>query len=224
MMIQPSGKRLGRAAAIWSLFSLLAVLLLAITTPEGRAAAPEKWEARKNASSFVVHVYKKGALSALAHDHHFVPERWRATGTFNPNDPRVVDIEVEVDARSLRDDQPDLSEEDRKKVEKQARELLEADKHPTIRFTATRLDLQRAGKDKDYYSGNLQGHLELRGVKRALRIPVSARWSAGELRINGSAVFKQSDFGIEPYSTALGAIAVKDAVKVEFSLRARPQS
>jgi polyisoprenoid-binding protein YceI len=205
---------------VWALVTA-AFAVLAVWSP-GRAA-PRIWRVDRSQSRLVVHVFRKGLLSPALHDHHFVPERWSATVAFDPARPDVVDIRVTVAADSLRDRQPELSPDDIRKVEAQARgpKGLDAERYPVIAFTADRLELsgppsEAAGSAR----GVLAGVLELHGRARPVRTPLRARWTAGSLDAEGEMSVNQSDFGIEPYRALLGAIAVHDRVSVEFAVRA----
>lgn len=185
-----------------------------------RASGPT-WTADPARSRVVVHVLKKGLLSGLAHDHHFEATAFRATAAANESGERLATLEVVVRAASLRDRQPDLSPEDRAKVDAQAagEDVLDAERFPEIRFLASApgpdgVALPAAG-DVD---GTLPGSLTLRGRERPLAIPVRASRDGPAWRARGSVRFRQSDFGIEPYSGFLGTIAVHDEIEVEWDL------
>lgn len=191
-------------------------------TATGARAGPAAWQADTSKSRIRVQVFKKGLLSGMAHDHLFVPQEWRATASFDPTEPSDVHVEVVIAADSLRDDQPKLSPEDREKVNRQAagRDVLDASRYREIRFTASELELgapapgQPAGK----FQGVLAGTLSLHGRERRLSVRLVATAEGGGWRVVGKVSFKQSDFGIEPYSGFLGTIAVKDEVNVDFDL------
>jgi polyisoprenoid-binding protein YceI len=205
---------------VWALATAV-FAVLAASSP-GRAA-PRIWRVDHSQSQLVVHVFRKGLLSPALHDHHFVPERWSATVTFDPARPQVVDIRLTVAADSLRDRQPKLSPDDIRTVEAQARgpKGLDAERYPVIAFTADRLELSGPASDAAGSArGMLAGVLELHGRTRQVRAPLRARWTAESLDAEGEVSVKQSDFGIEPYRALLGAIAVQDRVSVEFAVRA----
>lgn len=179
------------------------------------------WTADPARSRVVVHVLKKGLLSGLAHDHHFEATAFRATAAANESGERLATLEVVVRAASLRDRQPDLSPEDRAKVDAQAagEDVLDAERFPEIRFLASApgpdgVALPAAG-DVD---GTLPGSLTLRGRERPLAVPARASRDGTAWRARGSVRFRQSDFGIEPYSGFLGTIAVHDEIEVEWDL------
>jgi polyisoprenoid-binding protein YceI len=202
------------------------MLLTASLAMAGTAqAAPVTWIAVLGKSQIVVHVQKKGVLSGMAHDHHFVAGDWRATARFDPADPASGRFEVIVAAGSLRDRQPELSPKDRDKVNRQAAGdgVLDAQRHPEIRFLSTgSIQVAAAAASGGKIDGELHGTLSLRGRERPLTVEVHAVREGELWRARGSTGFKQSDFGIEPYSGFLGTIAVHDEVKVEYDLVMTP--
>ena len=204
--------------------ALVTAVLAALAVWSPGRAAPRLWQVDYSQSRLVVHVFRMGLLSPVLHDHHFVPERWSATVTFDPARPQVVEIRVTVAADSLQDRQPELSPDDIRRVEAQARgpKGLDAERYPLIVFTADRLELGGPGSGSG--RGVLAGVLELHGRTLQVRAPLRARWTAGSLDARGEVSVRQSDFGIEPYRAFLGAIAVQDRVSVEFAVRATAES
>ncbi len=203
---------------------LLTVTLLGLAT---RALAdPASWRADTSKSQMTVHVLKKGLLSGMAHDHHFVPGEWSAKARFDPARPSDVHVEVVIVAGSLRDNQPKLSAEDRKKVDQQAAgpEVLDASRYQEIRFTANRFEPSVPAPAGRRLQGVLVGTLSLHGQTRPLSMRVVATAAGEGWRVLGAASFQQSDFGIEPYSGFLGTIAVHDEVKVVCDLVMMPDS
>jgi polyisoprenoid-binding protein YceI len=169
-------------------------------------------------SDLTVRVYKKGVFSAFAHDHFLHPQRWRGTLFFNPERPAETRAEVIIDAASLVDRQPKLSERDRAKVEAQIRSpaVLDAQRFAEIRFTLEGLALGPPGDER---RGTLTGTLQLHGVSRRVTIATVASTSQAGVRARGRVELRQSDFGIHPARMAGGAIAVQDRVTVELDVR-----
>jgi len=183
------------------------------------------WQADTGRSQVAVHVAKRGLLSGMAHDHQFVPGRWSATASFDPARPSDVQVEVVIIAASLRDNQPKLSPEDRAKVDALTAgpEVLDATRYQEIRFTATSFEPSvQAGLAGGRLQGLLVGTLSLHGQKRPLSVRVVATADGRGWRVRGAVAFKQTDFGIEPYSGFLGTIAVHDEVKVVCDLAMMP--
>jgi polyisoprenoid-binding protein YceI len=200
------------------------VLLMAALAMTGSArAGPITWAADLRRSEIVVHVFKKGVFSGLAHDHHFAARDWSATVELDGARPSRLDVVVA--AGSLRDRQPGLSAKDLADVNARAAgpEVLDARRHPEIRFTSTgEASGGRPAAADARFEGELAGTLSLRGRDRPVSVHVAATREGDGWRARGSARFKQSDFGIEPYSGFLGTIAVHDEVEVTYDLFLRP--
>ncbi len=199
------------------------LLVMALGMPV--SASPVTWVADLKRSELVVHVLKKGLLSGVAHDHHFAAMDWRATARLDPAQPSEARFEVIVAAGSLRDRQPAISAKDLEKVNAQAAgsDGLDARRYPEIRFVS--MAPVRGGGSagpEGRIEGELAGTLSLHGRERPLSVRVAASRDGDGWRARGSARFKQSDFGIEPYSGFLGTIAVHDEVEVAYDLVLRP--
>jgi polyisoprenoid-binding protein YceI len=199
-------------------------LTMAATLGAGRAWPGEGtlWRADLAGSRVVVRVYKKGLLSGMAHDHVFAAREFRVAATTDGASPAPTGFEVVVASASLRDGAPDLSPGDRAKVDAQAAgaDVLDAARFPEIRFTSREASppWPAAGPD-GAAGGDLVGVLSLRGKERPITVPVRVTPEANGLRVRGSTRFRQSDFGIEPYSGFLGMIAVEDEIQVDLDLR-----
>jgi polyisoprenoid-binding protein YceI len=89
---------------------------------------------------------------------------------------------------------------------------------------AERLDLAPTppGQPGHGLDGELAGTLSLHGQQRALVAPLHAVREGDGWRVTGSVRFKQSEFGIEPYSGFAGTVGVRDEVQVEYDLVMAP--
>lgn len=205
--------------------AVAAVLATAAATAAARAAEPRAWKVDTARSRITVNVAPAGVLSGSLHEHHFHPSSWECSIAFDSQSLEKVLLDVKIDATSLRDDQPKLSAKDIAKVEGQARSdrILDAAKYPEIRFTADRAEVEKwpSGGEGDF-KGTLAGTLTLHGRSKPLKIPLEGRVGPDRLEAAASVTFKQTEFGIEPYKTLLGAIAVKDEVIVEIHIVATP--
>jgi len=198
-----------------------ALAALTAAPMSGARADAVRWVAAPGRGEIVVNVFRKGLFSNLAHDHHFVAGRFRVAATLDDARGVVGPFEVEVDAASLRDRQPELSDADREKVDAQAAsaEVLDAARFPAIRLApgpAPEAPLRRTADGS--LEGSLEGVLSLHGRSRPVAVPVHAAREGPGWRVRGAARFLQSDFGIEPYSGFLGTVGVHDEVEVAFDL------
>ncbi|MBI3184143.1 MAG: YceI family protein [Myxococcales bacterium] len=164
----------------------------------------------------LVFTFKEGALSALGHDLKIRVGRFdlaideqegAVSATFDPTSLQVV--------CAVRDgaERPEaLSERDRRQIEDAIRdEVLDARRHPEIRFSSTSVTREEGGYRVD-------GELTLLGRRR--NITFQTREEAGrqvaEVRLH------QPDFGIRPYSAMLGTLKVKPGVHVRVAMKLPP--
>ncbi len=167
-------------------------------------------------SECLVFSFKDGLLARLAHDLKMRVERFsievddtthEIKATFDPSSIQVVCAQVDG-----RDAPSELSQGDKKKIlDNIAKDVLHIRKHPEIRFDSTRVVPRGEGFA-------VEGTLQLHGRSRSLQTSVRAegdRW-VSEVRLH------QPDFGIKPYTAALGALKVKPDVLVRVSAPRQP--
>jgi polyisoprenoid-binding protein YceI len=201
----------------------LALAALAPPAAAAEAAPGRSFTADASASTFAVLVSKAGLLSGFAHDHRLVPSRWRARARLDPGHPEALEVEVVVEVASLRDTAPRLTAGNRAQVDRETASpaVLDAARHPEIRFRSREAAglPARAG---EVLEGVLRGELALHGATRPLEVAFRAVREGEGYRVKGGARFAQTDFGITPFSSAMGTIGVDDEVRVEFELVLRP--
>lgn len=206
--------------------SLLALLLALAAWDLAAQNAPAGWTVDAAQSRLTVKVLPAGLLASTLHTHFFQPEKWSGEIAWDPNQPGAFAVRVRIAADSLRDHQPKLSARDIAKVERQVREgeILDAARFQEIRFEAGQLEAaQLPSGGSGEFRGRIAGTLTLHGQSRPLQLPFQGRVAGERLEASAAVTFKQSDFGIKPYSTALGTIAVRDEITIEIALVAVPR-
>ena len=205
-----------RAVTKWT-HRLLVVALVA--WPRLSPGAP--FEADTSASQLVIHTGRNGIFSALAHDHEFTPARWQAEVDFDPERPHEISVDVRIDAATLHDHVARLAQKSRDYVDRETAgpQVLDSEHYREIRFHGQSADARDDGAG---LQGVLHGALSLHGTTRPLDIAFHARADGPGFRASGSARFRQSDFGITPFSTAGGTIGVDDEIQVDFDLVLAP--
>jgi polyisoprenoid-binding protein YceI len=154
--------------------------------------------------------FKDGVLSAVAHDLRIRLEQFEITlegdqvrGEF---DLKSLFVDGPMENSVLQAEKYDAGK--RKDVEKAMHgEVLRTDKNPKALFTGT----ARAAGD----GFQVSGELELAGKKSALTFNV--RNDAGSYRSEFE--LQPSLWGISQYKALLGAIKLKDVVRIELSLQ-----
>ena len=171
-----------------------------------------------------VFTFKEGLLSGMAHDLKLVVERcsieWTAAPPLGAGESPgggVAQVRASFDPRSLRvvcaqrdgRDQPgSLSAAQCAEIERNIQhEVLRTDRFAEVRFVSTQVKQRTNGLE-------IVGELTLCGQRRTLTAQVvkqAERWAC-EVRIH------QPDFGIKPYSAALGTLRVKPELLVTVSM------
>jgi polyisoprenoid-binding protein YceI len=192
----------GRCLATWTAAVILPAALWA-------AAAATPGEIDTQRSVMTVRVFKSGMFSAFGHDHEI--SALIRDGKFSEGD-RSVDLTV--DARQMRVMDKDVSDKDRAEIQENmlGPKVLDTGQFPEIRFHSTAV--QPAGDGRWTVSGDLTVHGKTRPVKLEVKVQNG--------HYQGSAQLKQRDFGIEPISVGGGAVKVKDELRVEFDIVAKP--
>ena len=200
-------------------YPFLLALLTALLT--GQAKPAREYTLAPGGSSFRVFVGKAGLFSALAHDHNIGIRSF--TGRLTIPEGRIADssLEMKVDTRSLVVLDDKIDDGDRAKITRSMHEVvLESARYPEAVFRSSGVtDLTARGDNR--FSLQVSGDLTLHGVTRRIAIPVSLILSAGQLKATGQYTLRQSDFGIQPHSTAGGTIRVRNDVVVSFEITAR---
>jgi polyisoprenoid-binding protein YceI len=185
----------------------LAVAILAI----GAWFSPNNLHAQSKAidvskSSLKIRVFKSGAFSAFAHDHEVQApiEEGKIDASAHSS------VQLRVDSRKMRVLDPDTAADKRTEIQHtmQSAKVLDVEKFPEISYQSTAVTSRGEGH------WEVHGNLTLRGKKQPVAVEVSLQ--AGHYR--GSAMIKQSDFGIEPIRIAGGTVKVKDELKIEFDI------
>ena len=177
------------------------------------AIAPGSYEIGPGNGRVILRTFREGVAQAVGHDLVIGVGRWRgivempaATDT----QPRVA---VELDMRSLEilegvGGAKPLSDKDRQDIQKTITESLGTDGYPTASFVSKSVQV----------SGDralLDGELTLRGVTQPLRLAVEGN---GTGSVRGRAELLQTSWGIKPYKAFMGALKVRDAVRIDVEV------
>jgi polyisoprenoid-binding protein YceI len=180
------------------------MLWLPLTRPA--AGSSDAREVVSLHSTMTVHVYKSGFLSAFGHNH----EIQAPIQSGQVKEHGSPSVELRVDARKLRVLDPEVSDDTRAQIQETmlGTQVLDANHFPDIRFQSTEVE----SKGPDHWI--VHGNLGLHGKDHPVAVEVTLK---GE-HYRGSAILKQTDFGITPVTVAGGTVKVKDEVKIEFEI------
>lgn len=167
----------------------------------------------QNDAEALVFTFKDGLLSKVAHDLKIRVNRFSVD-----LDPGAAKIDAEFDPSSLQvvnavhdqtEDPKALSDSDKEKIASQIqKEVLETDKHASVKFTSTKLVRRPDGG----YS--ITGDLTLHGTTR----PISAETRVEGARQVAEVEIHQPDYGVVPFKAMMGTLKVKPSVRVRISV------
>jgi polyisoprenoid-binding protein YceI len=185
-------------------------LALCVTTVAALPAVGRVRQVDVQQSKMTVHVSKHGIFGFLGEDHDI--DAPISNGSYD-GDSQTVDITV--DAAKLRVIDPKLSPQKRNDVQSNmlGPEVLDVVRYPTIRFTSNRAEVVRANRS------TIQGELMLHGQTHPVTLQVA---KIDEKHFAGSAMIRQTAFGITPIRVAGGTISVNDEVNVDFEIVLTP--
>ena len=175
--------------------------------PVGQAGAPSDSRSIDTArSKITLHVFKSGLFSAFAHNHEI--EAPIESGEVSESGSLLA--ELRIDARKLRVLDPEASVDIRAKIQQTmlGPQVLDTDRFPEIHFRSTAVE----PKGTDHWL--VRGDLDLHGQTRPLAMDVELK--DGVYR--GTAILKQTSFGIKPVAIAGGTVNVKNEVRIEFQI------
>lgn len=92
--------------------------------------------------------------------------------------------------------------------------VLDAARFPTATFKVDTAQPLKKKKPQDADRFQLDGEFTLHGVTRKIRVIAEQTAEEGMNRLRGGFTVRQTDYGITPYSQALGAVGVADELKI----------
>jgi polyisoprenoid-binding protein YceI len=200
-----------------------AFLATAVAAVSIAAAAQTTQEFRVDpaASTLLVQVGRGGLLSFAGHDHEVAAPAMKGTVALDAADVSRSRVSLQFDAAAMRvtgRGEPPGDVPDVQRVMLSDR-VLDVQRYPTITFDSERI----ASRERSPERMRLQidGRLTLHGVSRPLSLPVDVRLSANQITATGTAIVRQTDFGIRPVTAGAGTVRVKDELTVTFTIVAR---
>ncbi len=204
---------------------------LVLFAAPGHAAGREDGEPRVfmidgGASEVTMLLFREGMFSAFAHDHVLVSKNCAGRVVLDMNEIGNSTVQLSVPVVSFVVDAP----ADRAR-EKLAGEL-SAEQREEVRETMLGEDQLHVGKFPriSAASERVEGawpqvkvfmKVRIKNVEQVVPIPVRLNLDGKTLTAAGEVELLQSNFGIEPFSSFLGTVAVKDRIRVKFHILAR---
>jgi polyisoprenoid-binding protein YceI len=170
-------------------------------------------------SRLIAQAFAKGLLSAFGHNPRLAAGAFEGDAEFDPHAPNAARARMTAGAASLVVID-DMSEKDRREIERTTREeLLEAAHYTSIVFQSSTVTARQVAEGQ--YNVKIIGDLTLHGVTHELAIDATASFDGDQLRAQGGFPLRLSDFNIRPVSVAGGLLKLKDEVQLSFDILAR---
>ena len=171
-------------------------------------------------SLVAITVRRGGSLARLGHDH--VVASHGIQGYMAP-EAGCADLYVPLDELSV--DEPALRAEAGLDTQPSESDIAGTRANMLDKVLATQQFpfalIRVTGVEQRLTNGRLTAAITLHGVTRAFEVPARIETESDAMRITGSLEFKQSDFGIAPFSILGGAIQVQDQIKLSFKIQSR---
>lgn len=199
----------------------------AVSTGAVRPAGRPVGQYEVIASDVTVKVYRDGPLAELGHNH--VVATTAVSGRIELRDPAIASsfslslplAALVVDDAGRRvaagpDFPDDLSPADKEGTRRNmlGPALLDAARHPVLHLDSVVID-----DTGDGFS--VTATTRVAGVEGRVTVPVKLERTAGQLILSGEFVLAHADLGLKPFSTALGALRVREDMEVSYRLVAR---
>lgn len=194
--------------------SICLLILLAFTA----TAQSKTYTISSSESNFRIIAGKAGLLKGLGHDHEIGVKTYSGQVIVMDGGKGGGNVSLDIDAKSLVVLDKKVSDSDRKKITGALHnDVLESSKHQQIILkSASVSNVKQTGGNS--FTFTMNGDLTLHGVTKRLAIPINLTVSSQQIRATGQYTIKQTDFGIKPFSAALGTIKVKNDVVVHFDI------
>ena len=209
-----------------ALIAIATIAALVVSAEAGPDEYSGEYSVDTGRSEFVVRLFRGGVAAALAHDHVIRAAEFDGGARLDASDLEGSFIWVEVQAASLKADEPKvrrkyglaqrISEKDRARIQATmlSAKQMDVENYPTISFRSTGITKQA---DAEYL---IVGDLTIHGVTKSISFPVTApaEEDGGGFHAAVSIDFRQSDYGIEPFSAMFGAVRNKDGASLHADI------
>ena len=174
------------------------------------------------ASRFTVRAFAAGMLSGFGHNPVIGIRDFSGEVNFSPDNLAASSVGITINAGSF-EVQNDVSEKDRAEITRTMNDqVLEVKRFPEIAFESRQVSGMKLGES--LYVLKIESDLFLHGVTRPQTISANVAPGDDKVRAYGEFSIKQSDFKIRLVSVAVGALKVKEELKLAFDIIARKDS
>lgn len=200
--------------------------------PVPRADLREVTSYEVNPAGSVVHilVYRGGTLARLGHNHvmtvkslhgriwtHSSPAKSGFDISFPVAELMVDDPAARAAAGSDFSAQVSQSDRDGTRRNMLRAETLDAERYPEIRLVSVSVG-------GTMQQPQLVARITIKGRHHDVEVSPAVEIESNRLKASGEFAIRQTDFGIKPFTAALGALEVQDELRVRFSVLADRKS
>lgn len=192
--------------------------------PEASPIGAQTYTLDAQASEVHILVYRAGSLARLGHNHVISSKSLRgevwldqdfARSGFDVTLPIATLIIDDPQTRALYGE-PFAAQVAQKDIEGTRRnlmrpEVLNGEQFPEIKLVASQVT-------GSIDAPRVNAQVTIKGVTRELRIPLTLDVQQDRIVASGAFDLLQTDFGIKPFSIALGALQVRDDLHVKYRL------
>lgn len=195
-----------------------AVVCLALAPPV--VASERVYVVLAERSQVTILVGKSGLFSFAGHQHEVLAASLAGEVRADPEDFKGSSVALFFEAAGLRVTGKGEPPEDVPKVQANmvGPKVLDAVRFPAIAFRSVGVSGRRTGAGP--WDLVVEGDFGLHGVTKRLKLPLRTEIEGDTLAASGTAVLRQTDFGIRPLSVA-GVVKVKDELVVTYRIVAR---
>ena len=195
-------------------------LLLLLALPLRAAAGGGTLRADPRQSDFSIYLYKGGVLGAFAEDHWLQAVRYLIEVEWDEEAPTQSRVRVSIPTEAVLVIDPKTTDLKRRDLQDrlESSRMLDVNRYNEIRFQSEKVE-RRAGNEF-----HVRGSLTMRDQRKPLELDVVLERQGEIWRVRGEASFRQSDFGIQPFTGFKGGVKTKDDVRVVFNIVLRPVS
>jgi polyisoprenoid-binding protein YceI len=193
-------------------------------TPAADTRGATVYQVDPRSSQLSILVFRGGKFSRLGHNHVMTSQDVSGRVWVHPEFPRsgfelsfpvaqlVVD-DVEARRAAGGDFPPDIPQSDKDGTRKNMLkpEVLDGEHYPQVR-------LQAAKVGGTLQAPQVTARITIKDATREVEVPVQVAIEGAKLSASGEFDILQTEFGIKPFSVALGALEVQDKLHIKFRI------
>jgi polyisoprenoid-binding protein YceI len=190
--------------------------------PDTRGATV--YDVSPQSSQLAIYVFRGGKFSRLGHNHVMTSQSLTGRVWVHPEFARsgfelsfpvaqlVVD-DVEARRAAGSDFPPDIPQADKDGTRKNMLkpDVLDAEHYPQVK-------LRSAKVGGTLEAPQLTAHITIKETSRDVAVPVKIEVAGAKLTASGEFDVLQTEFGMKPFSVALGALEVQDRLHIKFNV------